>query len=744
MSYQALYRVWRPQTFDELVGQDMIGQTLRNAIKNEQLSHAYLFAGPRGTGKTSAAKILAKAVNCPYSQDGNPCNECEICQGIQSAEISDVIEIDAASNNGVDEIRDLRDKVRYAPTVAENKVYIIDEVHMLTTGAFNALLKTLEEPPAHVFFIMATTEPHKIPATILSRVQRFDFQRIQDEDLIGRMEHILNYEKLEYETEALAIIARASNGGMRDSLSLLDQALSFSNQKVDTEVALLVSGSFAQTMYVNYIQALYNEETGKSLELLEQQFQAGKQAHRFIEELILFARDVLLSLYSGSNHTLLTEKEFEPLKNTVAPDYYYLLIDYLNQAQKQMRFSSQPEVYLEVMSVQLSQAKRAVGPSPDISNVEDTISPASTPGPVMDQVRRLEEQLSALQQQLIGQQKVMADLNEKIAASEPELKTEAQPEQVSARQEEELTPREKPSFAPQEYQVDLHHIYHVLNEATREHLEAIREKWEAILADLNPQQRVKLNATKPLAAGPNVGLIAFNNQVFCAMVQHDSELNDILANVASKHLNESIYFTFIVEEDWRGVRQNYKLLFDQNKGAPIPLPQPLPNFPSRIRNGQEKATAAEEDRERDSLNQVDDHHDGREKELQTNTPSITSGDKEDEVTESLGLASIESLMPAAASNVADLFGRSQQNQIDNQDNRAEEAEEIPQADGQTGFFEADGQTKESSIEDLAKQATEREAGQSELNTDRDLEQLEVVQKAVDLFGNEKVNIYLDR
>ena len=219
MAYQALYRVWRSQTFDDVIGQQHITKTLQNAVAQNKISHAYLFSGPRGTGKTSCARIFAKAINCEQGTTGEPCNQCQTCLNIMEGSAADVLEIDAASNNGVEEIRDLRDKVKYVPTSMRYKVYIIDEVHMLSTGAFNALLKTLEEPPAHVIFILATTEPHKIPLTIHSRCQRYDFKQITIEDIVGRLETVLNGSNIDYENSALPIIARAANGGMRDALS---------------------------------------------------------------------------------------------------------------------------------------------------------------------------------------------------------------------------------------------------------------------------------------------------------------------------------------------------------------------------------------------------------------------------------------------------------------------------------------------------------------------------------------------
>lgn len=246
MSYQALYRVWRPQSFEDMVGQEHITKTIQNALMQDKLSHAYLFSGPRGTGKTSAAKIIAKAVNCERAPISEPCNECDACRGITNGTISDVLEIDAASNTGVDDIRDIRDKVKFAPSSVTYKVYIIDEVHMLSTGAFNALLKTLEEPPSHVIFILATTEPHKIPATIVSRCQRFDFKRISSQSIIGRMRQIVDANGTEVEEEALQLLARAAEGGMRDALSLLDQAISYSDDVVRVEDVLSVTGSASQ------------------------------------------------------------------------------------------------------------------------------------------------------------------------------------------------------------------------------------------------------------------------------------------------------------------------------------------------------------------------------------------------------------------------------------------------------------------------------------------------------------------
>ena len=290
--YQALYRKYRSQTFGQLVGQQVVATTLRQAVEQGKISHAYLFSGPRGTGKTSVAKIFAKAMNCPNQKDGEPCNDCYICQAITEGSLEDVIEIDAASNNGVDEIRDIRDKSTYAPSLAKHKVYIIDEVHMLSTGAFNALLKTLEEPTENVVFILATTELHKIPATILSRVQRFEFKSIKTQDIIGHIEWILEQEGIDFEKEGVQIIARRAEGGMRDALSILDQALSLTQEnRLTTDIAEEITGSISLGALDAYVAALIAHDAVTALDNLNLIFDSGKNMARFVTDLLHYLRD---------------------------------------------------------------------------------------------------------------------------------------------------------------------------------------------------------------------------------------------------------------------------------------------------------------------------------------------------------------------------------------------------------------------------------------------------------------------
>ena len=299
MLYQALYRKYRPKTFNDVAGQEVIVKTLKNIIKNNKLTHAYLFIGPRGTGKTSIAKIFAKTINCENSKDGISCENCDICISNNNNENIDVIEMDAASNNGVDEIREIKNHVTLLPTMSKYKVYIIDEVHMLTTGAFNALLKTLEEPPEHVKFILATTEPQKLPATILSRCQRFDFKRISNEDIVKDLEYVCKESDIKITPKALELIAVLAEGGMRDALSILERCSQEGNDEINEDKVKDLVG-IPKTVFINNIvESVVNEDIEGTLNNLEEVIEDGKDINNLVWEIIKYVKDILLYKSTG-------------------------------------------------------------------------------------------------------------------------------------------------------------------------------------------------------------------------------------------------------------------------------------------------------------------------------------------------------------------------------------------------------------------------------------------------------------
>ena len=355
MGYTALYRKFRPLTFSEIVGQEHITKTLKNQITSNRVGHAYLFNGGRGTGKTSAAKILARAINCLNPQDGEPCNRCEICKGAISGSLTDIVEMDAASNNSVEDIRSIREEVNFLPTKAKYRVYIIDEVHMLSTGAFNALLKTLEEPPEHVKFILATTEPQKLPATILSRCQRFDFKRISNENIIKRLEIVCKESNIEATKGALSIIAALSEGAMRDSLSILERCVQDGENKIDENKIKDLVGIPKVTFVNGIIQAVIEYDVDKALDSIDSVLKEGKDINYLIWEMIKYVKDILVYQSTGKSE-LYNEEELNEIKSiseTVSKNKLVDLIYRLSELESEIKWSTQKTIMFQAGIIKL-------------------------------------------------------------------------------------------------------------------------------------------------------------------------------------------------------------------------------------------------------------------------------------------------------------------------------------------------------------------------------------------------------
>lgn len=527
VGYQALYRVFRPQLFHDVVGQEHITKTLQNALIQNKFSHAYLFSGPRGTGKTSAAKIFAKTVNCERAPIAEPCNECSACKGITNGSISDVIEIDAASNNGVDEIRDIRDKVKYAPSSVPYKVYIVDEVHMLSIGAFNALLKTLEEPPKHVIFILATTEPHKIPLTIISRCQRFDFRRITASAIVGRMKEIVHSQQVEVEEAALDVIARAADGGMRDALSLLDQAISYSDEQVRLEEALLITGSVSQGFIGKIAEAIHQKDVTTALQALDQLMYQGKDPARFIEDFIYYYRDMLLYQTAPTLEDVLErvtiDEQFIQLAKEIPSSEIYETIETLSKSQQEMKWTNHPRIFLEVALVKLCQQTAAS------SHFEQ------------EGYHSLLEKITSLQSELnrLKQQGISAPQQQSSAPNEPKQRS-----------------------MKSGYKTPEGRIQEILKVATRKDLEIIKSRWGELLDLLKRQNKVShaalLNDSEPVAASETAFVLKFKFEIHCKMVAENNNnvrtnLEVILQEITGKNLE----MVGVPEQDWVKIREDF-------------------------------------------------------------------------------------------------------------------------------------------------------------------------------------------
>lgn len=531
MSYQALYRVWRPQTFEDLVGQDMITKTLKNALATKQTTHAYLFAGPRGTGKTSCAKLFAKALNCPNQVNGDPCNECETCKAITAGRLNDVIEIDAASNNGVEEIRDIRDKVKYAPTQADYKVYIIDEVHMLSTSAFNALLKTLEEPPANVVFILATTDPHKIPATIISRTQRFDFKRITSGAILERMEYILKQKQFEYDEKALNVIARAAEGGMRDALSILDQVLSFGDNKVTLDNALLVTGSVTRENLIKYLSQVQNHETVAGLQTIHAILDEGKDSKRLLEDLINCCRDLLLYKQAPEmleqTGSVMIDDEFKSMAEKSNPETLYRYIDTLNEQQENMRYSMHQSVYLEVLTVKLAKI--------DGKERKTSVQSLQTAPETLNELNDLQRQVKELKDQV---KNLLGKTNRGFS-------------------DEKTSRPAKKTVQRYEIKIDVASIYRILGSATKIDKNRFLDCMKDVLSTLNISSKAMFKMCEIEAAGPEGIILSFNNEFICGRIINEERVRDEFENSVGRIYGDAKKIVYVPKNRWLNIRQEY-------------------------------------------------------------------------------------------------------------------------------------------------------------------------------------------
>ncbi len=351
-SYVALYRQYRPQKFSEVAGQKVIVQTLKNTLLRNQVGHAYLFSGPRGTGKTSIAKIFGKAVNCLNMPQDDACGECDVCKGLQSGSIGDIIEIDAASNSRVEDIRELISNANFSPSVCKYKVYILDEVHMLSQSAFNALLKTLEEPPKHVIFILATTEVHKIPATIISRCQRFDFRNIEVKDIVAKLNEIIEEENIKIDEDAVVAIAENAEGALRDALSLLDQVISYTDDHITIEDVHKVAGSVSSVVLGKMVEAILDKDTNEVMTILEALIDEGKEITKIVIDLTMALRDIL-----RTKVTEIKDPRYEKIANRIPLDIIYSYLDLLNTLQQDIKFTNQKRVYVELALVKMMNSK---------------------------------------------------------------------------------------------------------------------------------------------------------------------------------------------------------------------------------------------------------------------------------------------------------------------------------------------------------------------------------------------------
>ena len=528
MAYTALYREWRPKTFNDVVGQEHITTTLKNQILNHRIAHAYLFCGTRGTGKTSTAKVFAKALNCLNLQDGEPCNECEMCRKINEGLAIDVTELDAASNNGVDKIRDIIDDVKYPPQEAKYKVYIMDEVHMLSAGAVNAFLKTLEEPTNNVIFILATTDPQKLPITILSRCQRFDFKRINNNEITARLRKIVDDQNVLADERSLNLIARVSDGAMRDSLSILDQAISMGNGNVDYNTVVSMLGLVTNEHLFNLTNAVIQRSVEKSIGIIEDVIYSGKDIYLFIKDLITHYRNLLMAKVTNNPEEVLdmSEENIALIKEQSArlrAEEIMRCIRILQEAENNAKLSKQARLYCELAIIKMCKIEY------------DTSSEV-----MLTRLNKLEENLKNGSIKVATVESQNNNINAvKKSINNVESKKPTQTQHI----EETLSGNSDSRITINDVQ-----------KAWRDILEAFKARRAMVISSL-------IQIGKPIACANGIVTVQFEKQYqFSRDRLSESKNKPIINEVFSEILQENIKVNFVVEEDNKGSKSTEDIL----------------------------------------------------------------------------------------------------------------------------------------------------------------------------------------
>lgn len=545
MAYMALYRKWRPQDFSDLIGQEHISETLSNAINTGKVAHAYLFSGPRGTGKTSTAKILAKALNCEHGPTPTPCNQCVCCQKINDGSFMDVFEIDAASNRGIDEIRDLRETVKFAPVDGKYKVYIIDEVHMLTTEAFNALLKTLEEPPSHVVFILATTEVHKVPITIQSRCQRYDFKRITKDDILKRLVMITDEMGLNADKDALSVIAIQADGGMRDALSLLDQCLAFTKDELTVTQVRKVLGLVGHDWIWQITDALAQKDSQTILTVLDEVIAQGKEIKQLLNELVLHFRSIML--YKASNKLLNLNMYFEDEEilarqaKSFTHEQIMQIIQKIHEAINEIKWASQPRITAEVLFLKLCWQGEAENNSSEkiMPMMNNNISAVNNKGASETKIMALEQTVSRLDRIVKALSSQLANMQEKYKTAptgNTPVSTNNNIEQM------QTMPLQQPMMKAKANSINSGNKNINVNVMPMENADATAI-WQNVLAGLNARRKkvvvACVNRALPYRIADNQFFIHFDSPFLQARTEKDDYrllIEDVLQNVTGHNL----------------------------------------------------------------------------------------------------------------------------------------------------------------------------------------------------------------